>query len=89
MIDEKSEPSISEHGIDGSPRSIEEALEELEYRDKNEEDEVVNAGVDDTIVNNNRSDIWRNNTGKWSDPHLKYFRANPGELRKYILENKF
>jgi hypothetical protein len=33
MTDEK-----SEYGIGGLPESIEEALEELEYRDKNEED---------------------------------------------------
>ena len=38
MIDEKSEDGISERGTDGSPMSIEAALEELEYRDKNEED---------------------------------------------------
>ncbi len=38
MIDEKLEHRISERGNGGSPESIEEALEELEYRDKNEED---------------------------------------------------
>lgn len=38
MIDKKSEDGISERGTDGSPMSIEVALEELEYRDKNEED---------------------------------------------------
>ena len=38
MIDEKLEHRISECGMGGSPESIEGALEELEYRDKNEED---------------------------------------------------
>jgi hypothetical protein len=38
VIDEKLEHGISELGSGSSPESIEEALEELEYRDKNEED---------------------------------------------------